>query len=143
MSILVTASNLREPKYLVETGVTQGVTLNGYRRSRLHCKHHYFTQASRINVWLVLRGGARAESRFWWDCNSDNVNGLTIPVTARSFSVSPCSIAHSVTEDDAMDDSAEFPSARDSTVPPVRRRASISTASEPSLISIELSLRNS
>ena len=26
MSILVPASSLREPKYLVETGVTQGVT---------------------------------------------------------------------------------------------------------------------
>jgi len=70
MSILVTASSLREPKYLVETGVAQGVTVNGYRYSRLHCKHHFFTQASRINVWLVLRGGARAKSRFWWDCNS-------------------------------------------------------------------------
>jgi len=55
MSILVPASSLREPKYLVETGVTQGVTVNGYRHSRLHCKHHYFTHASRINVWKVLK----------------------------------------------------------------------------------------
>jgi len=55
MSILVTGSSLREPKYLVETGVTQGVTVNGYRHSMLHCKHHYFTHASRINVWNVLK----------------------------------------------------------------------------------------
>ena len=62
MSILVTASSLREPKYLVETGVTQGVTVNGYTHSRLHCKHYYLEQASRINDWNVLKG-ARAESR--------------------------------------------------------------------------------
>ena len=55
MSILVPASSLREPKYLVKTGVTQGVIVNGYRHSRLHCKHHYFTHASRINVWKVLK----------------------------------------------------------------------------------------
>jgi len=70
MSILVLASSLSEPKYLVETGVTQGVTVNGYRPSRLHCKHYYFEQASRVNVWLGLGGGARAESRFWWDGTS-------------------------------------------------------------------------
>jgi len=54
------------------------------------------------------------------------LNGLMIPVTAKSFSVPSCSVAHSVTEDDAMDDSAEIPAARDGTVPPIRRRASIS-----------------
>jgi len=63
-----------------------------------------------------------------------------ILVTATNFSVSPCSVAHSVTEDDAMDDSAEIPAARDGTVPPVRRRASISAVSEPSLILTGLSL---
>jgi len=61
MSILVTASSLRELKYLAETGVTQGVTVNGYGHSRLHCKHDYFTHASCINVWNVLKG-TRAES---------------------------------------------------------------------------------
>ena len=76
------------------------------------------------------------------------VNGLMIPVTARSFSVPSCSIAHSVTEDDAMDDSADIPAARDDTVPPVRCRASISSCDsavvrEPSFIFIGLSLRNS
>jgi len=70
------------------------------------------------------------------------VNGLTIPVTARSFSVSPCLVAHSVTEDDVMDDSAAIPAARDGTVPPVRHCALISAVSEPSLISIGLSLGN-
>ena len=54
------------------------------------------------------------------------MNGLMIPVTARSFSVSSCLVEHSVTEDDAMDDSAEIPAARDGTVPLVKRRASIS-----------------
>jgi len=57
--------------------------------------------------------------------------------------VSPCSVAHSVTEDDAMDDSAEIPAARDGTVPPVRRRTSISAVSEPSLILVGLSLGHS
>jgi len=71
------------------------------------------------------------------------VNGLTILVTARSFSVSPCSVVHSVTEDNAMDDSAEIPAARDGTVSPVRRRTSISAVSEPSLLFKGLSLRNS
>jgi len=97
----------------------------------------------RASIFGKFRRDARAESRFWWDCKSDTVNGLTIPVTARSFSVSPCSVAHSVTEDHAMDDSAESPAACDDTVPPVRRRTSISAVSEPSLISIGLSLGNS
>ena len=57
--------------------------------------------------------------------------------------MSPCSVAHSATEDGAMDDNAEIPAARDVMVPPVRRRASISAVSESSLISIGLSLGNS
>jgi len=128
MSILLTDGSLSEPKYLVETGVTQGVTVNGYRHSRLHCKHYYFEQASRIKVWLVLRGGARAESRFWWDCNlgSCHREWTADPSDGKRFSVPSCSVAHSVTEDNAMDDSAEIPAARVGTVPPVRRRASIS-----------------
>ena len=57
--------------------------------------------------------------------------------------MSLCLVAHSVTEDDTMDDSAEIPAARDGTVPPVRRCTSISAVSEPSLILIGLSLGHS
>jgi len=119
MSILLTDSSLSEPKYLVETGLTQGVTVNGYRHSRLHCKHYYFEQASRINAWLVLRGGARAESRFWLDCTLKSCHREWIddPSDGKRFSVPSCSVAHSVTEDNAMDDSTEKPAARAGTVP--------------------------
>jgi len=73
------------------------------------------------------------------------VNGLMIPVTERSLSVPSCLVAHGVTEDDAMDDGADNPAARDSTVPPVRRRALISSCGsvvvrEASFILIGLSL---
>jgi len=76
------------------------------------------------------------------------VNGLMIPVTERSLGVPSCLVAHGVTEDDAMNDGADNPAARDDTVPPVRRRASISSCGsavvrEPSFILIVLSLRNS
>ena len=67
------------------------------------------------------------------------VNGLMIPVTERSLGVPSCLVAHGVTENDAMNDGADNPTARDDTAPPVRRRASISTCSsavvrEPSFI---------
>ena len=76
------------------------------------------------------------------------VNGLMIPVTERSLGVPSCLVAHGVTEDDAMNDGADNPDARDDTVDPVRRRASISSCGsavvrEPSFILIGLSLRNS
>ena len=43
------------------------------------------------------------------------VNWLSIPVTARSLSAPSCSVAEGVTEDGAIDDSADIPAARDGT----------------------------
>jgi len=54
------------------------------------------------------------------------MNGLSIPVTARSLSAPSCSVAQGVTEDGAIDDSTDNPAARDGTAPPVRRCASTS-----------------
>ena len=54
------------------------------------------------------------------------MNGLSIPVTARTLSAPSCSVAQGFTEDGAIDDSADNPAARDGTAPPVRRRASTS-----------------
>jgi len=53
------------------------------------------------------------------------VNGLLVPVTARSLSAPSCSVAQGVTEDGSMDDSADISLAvvHDGTAPPVRRRA--------------------
>ena len=51
------------------------------------------------------------------------MNGLSIPVTARTLSAPSCSVAEGVTEDGATDDSADNQAARDGTAPPVRRRA--------------------
>ena len=75
------------------------------------------------------------------------VNGLMIPVT-EDLGVPSCLVAHGVTENDAMNDGADNPTARDDTAPPVRRRASISNCGaavvrEPTFILIGLSLRNS
>jgi len=76
------------------------------------------------------------------------VNGLVIPVTERSLGMSSCLVAHGVTEDDAMNDGADNPAARDDMAPPVRRRASISSCGsavvkEPNFILMGLRLRNS
>ena len=38
-----------------------------------------------------------------------------------------CLVAHGVTEDDAVNDGADNPDARDDTAPPVKHRASISS----------------
>ena len=54
------------------------------------------------------------------------MNGLSVPVNATSFSAPSCSVAEGVTEDGAMDDSADIPAARDGMAPPVRRRAQTS-----------------
>ena len=62
MSFPVTASNLSEPKYLVEKGVTEGVVVNGCRHSRSLCDHYYSEQASCVDVWLGFKGGVGAES---------------------------------------------------------------------------------
>jgi len=51
------------------------------------------------------------------------VNGLSIPATARSLSAPSCSVAEAVTEDGAIDDSADIPAACDGTARPGRRRA--------------------
>ena len=51
------------------------------------------------------------------------VNGPSVPVTSRSSSAPSCSVAEGVTEDGAMDDSADIPASCDGMTPPVRRRA--------------------
>ena len=74
------------------------------------------------------------------------MNGLSVPVTARSLNAPSSSVAEGVTEDGAMNDSANIPAARDSTTPPGRLLAStsglyIAVVTEPSVFG--LYLRNS
>ena len=51
------------------------------------------------------------------------VNGLSIAVTVGNLSAQSCSDAEGVTDDGAVDDSADISAARDGMTPPVRRRA--------------------
>jgi len=51
------------------------------------------------------------------------VHGLSFPVTATSLSAPSCSVVEGVTEDGAIDDNKDIPSARDGTAPPGRLRA--------------------
>ena len=62
MSIPMTASSLSEPKYSVEKGVTEGVTVNECRHSRSLCDHYYSEQASCVDVWLDFKGDVGPES---------------------------------------------------------------------------------
>jgi len=47
------------------------------------------------------------------------VIGPSVPVTARTLSAPSCSVAEGVTEDGAIDDSADIPAARDGMTPHV------------------------
>jgi len=64
MSIPVTASSLSEPKYSVEKGVTEGVTVHGCKYSGSLCEQYYSEQASCINIWLSFKGDVGTESSF-------------------------------------------------------------------------------
>jgi len=55
-----------------------------------------------------------------------NENRLSVPVTARNLNAPSCSVAQGVTENGAMNDSADIPATRDGTAPPGRLRASTS-----------------
>ena len=51
------------------------------------------------------------------------VNGPSVPVTSKSLNAPSCLAVKGVTDDGAMDDTADNPAARDGMTPPVRRRA--------------------
>jgi len=127
LSIAVPASDLSEPKGSVEEDVIESVTVDDNTDILSRCastttlsNHLYASMCGLVSEAVT---GLRVDFGVNAIQEVITVNGLSVPVIARSLSAPSCSLAEGVVEDGAMDDSADIPAARDGMTPPIRRRA--------------------
>jgi len=114
----VTASSWSEPKCSVHEDVTEGVAVDDRADILGRCASTTTLcrlRASTFGLVSEVVTGLRVDFGGTALQDAVTVNGLLIPVTARSLSAPSWSVAEGVIEDGALDDSADLPVARDGT----------------------------